>query len=131
MNDKDFQLNLVGVAAPRSGTTWIAKCLNEHPEICMSSVKEPHFFHYDSRYHQGLPYLLKQFQHYNQEKIRGEWSNMYLYSKETARRLCRHNPELKIIMCLRGPIERAYSQYLNRRYNASIMPFYSFRYIIN
>src|SRR3989344_296283 len=130
MADRNFQLDFIGVAAPRSGTTWIAKCLGEHPEICMSSVKEPHFFHYDSRYHQGLPYLLKQFQHYNNEKLKGEWSNMYLYSRATTERLRQHNPNMRIIMCLRDPIEPAYSQHLNRRYNARIMPFHRFRYIV-
>jgi len=128
---ESFRLDFVGVAAPRSGTTWISRCLGEHPQVCVSSVKEPHFFLYDSRYNQGLSYLTKQFKHYNNEKIKGEWSNLYLYSKEAALRIRKHNPDAKIIMCLRNPIERAYSQYLNRKYNASIMPLYSFKYIVD
>lgn len=34
----------VGVGAPRSGTTWLADRLGEHPQIAMSPVKEMHWF---------------------------------------------------------------------------------------
>lgn len=129
---ESFKLDFIGVAAPRSGTTWISRCLGEHPDICVSSTKEPHFFLYDSRYNQGISWLIKrQFEHYNNEKTKGEWSNMYLYSKEAAMRIKEHNPNIKILICLRNPIDRAYSQYLNRKYNASIMPLYSFKYIVD
>lgn len=128
---ENFKLDFVGVAAPRSGTTWISRCLGEHPDICVPVNKEPHFFLYDSRYHQGLPYLQKLFPHYHNKKLKGEWSNMYLYSREAAARIKEHNPDIKILMCLRDPVERAYSQYLNRKYNASIMPLYSFKHIVD
>lgn len=126
-----FKLDFIGIATPRGSTTWISQCLSEHPDVCVSSVKEPHFFLYDSRYNQGMPRLMKQFKHCGDKKIKGEWSNLYLYSKETALRIRKHNPDVKIIMCLRNPIERAYSQYINRKHNASIMPLYSFKYIVN
>src|SRR3954466_13452111 len=32
------------VGAPRSGTTSLSTYLKDHPEICFSYVKEPHFF---------------------------------------------------------------------------------------
>ena len=132
MVNKDLKLNFVGVATPRAGTTWISKCLSEHPDVCVLSETEPHFFLYDNRYNQGISWLAKRFKHCGvKEKIKGEWSNLYLYSEKAALRIKKHNPDAKIIMCLRNPALRAHSQYINRKYNATIMPFYSFRYIVN
>ena len=32
------------VGAPRCGTTSLSRYLKDHPEVCFSRVKEPHFF---------------------------------------------------------------------------------------
>src|SRR3954447_12359524 len=32
------------VGAPRCGTTFLARHLKNHPDVCFSKVKEPHFF---------------------------------------------------------------------------------------
>src|SRR5262245_17289692 len=32
------------VGAPRCGTTTLASFLQQHPDVCFSAVKEPHFF---------------------------------------------------------------------------------------
>ena len=32
------------VGAPRCGTTTIASWLQQHPDVCFSAVKEPHYF---------------------------------------------------------------------------------------
>src|SRR5262245_36806086 len=32
------------VGAPRCGTTSLAGFLQDHPDVCFSSVKEPHYF---------------------------------------------------------------------------------------
>ena len=32
--------NFIGIGAPKSGTTWLAKCLGEHPDVFMAPVKE-------------------------------------------------------------------------------------------
>ena len=56
MNQKNrnFKVDFIGIGAPRCGTTWIAKCLSEHPQICLSSVKETDFF--GKYYRKGLSY---------------------------------------------------------------------------
>ena len=35
------------VGAPRCGTTTLASFLQQHPQVCFSAVKEPHFFSRD------------------------------------------------------------------------------------
>ena len=44
------------VGAPKAGTTSLHYYLNEHPEILMSSVKEPNFFSDKEITNQGLYY---------------------------------------------------------------------------
>ena len=45
-------------------------------------------------------------------KIKGEASVSYLYSKDAAKNIYSFNPESKIIIILRNPIERAFSHFL-------------------
>lgn len=46
------------------------------------------------------------------EKAIGEASTSYMYSQNAAREIYRYNPDAKIIMSLRNPVQRAYSHYL-------------------
>jgi hypothetical protein len=39
----------IGLGAARSGTTWLARRLDEHPEIFVSPIKEMHWFDADRR----------------------------------------------------------------------------------
>ena len=32
--------SFIGIGAPRAGTTWLFRCLREHPEVFMAEVKE-------------------------------------------------------------------------------------------
>jgi len=54
----------------------------------------------------------KLFEKSNHYKIRGEASTSYLYSKSAAENIYNYNPEAKIIVILRNPMERAFSHYL-------------------
>jgi hypothetical protein len=46
------------------------------------------------------------------ERVVGELSTGYLYSSRAAENLSRFNPDAKIVMILRQPVERAYSHFL-------------------
>jgi hypothetical protein len=43
---------LIGIGAQKAGTTWIARYLDDHPEVFMSPIKELHFF--DARHRPDL-----------------------------------------------------------------------------
>jgi Sulfotransferase family len=49
MENKQALPNFFIVGAPKSGTTSLYHCLDQHPEIYMSPVKEPSFFASDIR----------------------------------------------------------------------------------
>jgi hypothetical protein len=110
------------VGAPKSGTTSLHYYLNEHPEILMSSVKEPDFFSDKEIVDQGLYYGTSRintsqkyhnlFSDNKDEKIFGESSVSYLFYPEVPKRIKEYNTEAKIIIMLRNPVDRAFSHYL-------------------
>ena len=56
---------------------------------------------------------LKLFQNVKEEKAIGEASVLYLWSKTAAENIFSRIPDAKIVMILRDPAERAFSQYLH------------------
>lgn len=54
---------------------------------------------------------VKLFKNVKNEKVIGEFSVIYLFSKVAAKEIYKFNPNSKIIMLLRNPIERAFSHY--------------------
>lgn len=130
-SEERFKLDFVGIGAPRSGTTWIAQCLSEHPDICSSSKKELGFFLYDKVFGRGITHLQGFFSHCVTKRKKGEWTVDYLYSRKAAERIKEHNSDIKILVCLRSPVDRAYSHYLLKKYSASIMPLYGAQYALS
>lgn len=105
-----FRVDFIGVAGMRCGTTWIYRCLAEHPQICFSSQKETCFF--NNNYLRGLEYYKSFFKHCNcDKKIRGEFTPAYYIHEKIAERIRKHFPDVKILACLRNPIERILSHY--------------------
>ena len=100
--------------APKSGTTSLYAHLGKHPEVYVSTVKEPHFF---TAAHDGWPkWGVQTMEEYaalfegGQEcAVRGEGSTWYLYSPHAADAIHRAVPDARFILSLRNPIERAYS----------------------
>ncbi len=52
--NNNFKVDFIGIGAQKAATSWIAKCLIEHPEICLAASKETHFFSDDESFNQGL-----------------------------------------------------------------------------
>lgn len=114
--------NFFIVGQMKSGTTALHGFLNQHPEIFMSNFKEPHFFcsdfHLESDRHHGkrLFFDFRQESSYLQlfakaktEKIVGEATANYLYSRVAAEKIHNFNPDAKIIILLREPAQYLYS----------------------
>ncbi|MFQ6082954.1 MAG: sulfotransferase domain-containing protein [Candidatus Aminicenantia bacterium] len=132
------------VGAARSGTTTIYSYLSKHPKIFMPKQKEPMFF---CAYGQGPFYVdlktkkkalfivselkeyLKLFRSADNTQLIGEASTWYLYHYQlTIQNLKKIYGEkvndLKIIIILRNPVERAWSHYsLKKRYGEEQLEF--------
>lgn len=128
-------------AAPRSGTTSLFNYLLQHPQIAMSHKKEPAYFHFAyprpdfeelARQH-GPGHLAQSIAHYDRTRsgavteqneyeslwpepdsarTRGEATPTYMYDTNALDLIRESNPSAKLILLLRNPVDRAYSQYL-------------------
>jgi hypothetical protein len=114
--------NLFLVGAAKAGTTSVYDELAKHPAIYMSPMKEPHYF---SRIQPSperaafFPHITDEddykalFHGATDERLVGEASTSYLWDAEAAARIHSVAPEASILIMLRNPVERAYSQYWN------------------
>ena len=111
MPDPDFII----IGAPRCGTSVFYRLLCRHPKIKYVPKKEIHFF--DWNHERGLEWYLSQFGHVPEERIVGEATPRYLAHPEVPERMVRVLPDVKLIVLLRNPVDRAYSHYhlLRRR----------------
>ena len=121
------------IGAMKSATTTLHTILNKHPDVFIPNG-EPHFFdmdnffehndfnHYDKLndkwYSSFDEQLIKtRFDEYHnlfknhKNKIKGEDSTVYLASKKALKRISLQKKEIKIIVMLRNPTSRAYSNY--------------------
>lgn len=97
------------IGATKSATSWLHLCLSKHPELEMVS-NETYFFskHFDK----GIRHLRGYSAAYTGQKLFGDYSNDYLgYSAQSISNMQQLNPEMKVIACLRNPVDRAYSYY--------------------
>lgn len=120
--------NFLIIGAPRSGTSTLYAALRQHPEIYFSDYKEPWFF---SLIDQKLSYTgpgdnvqkrINNIEEYEElfsgvvnEKAVGEASTLYLQCTRAPITIKRFVPDIKLIIILRNPVERAFSNYKQHR----------------
>ena len=103
----------LGIGVPRGGTTWLHGLLETHPEIYMPSRrKEVRFF--DEHFEKGTQWYEGFFcgpEERGMFRAIGEVSPQYIYCGECPRRISETVPGVRLILMLRHPVDRAYSQY--------------------
>ena len=121
--------NFIIVGVARCGTTSLYHYLNQHPEISLSKIKEPKYF---SSIDLALPQkgvgdhtvhkrIIKDEKKY--DKLYAEFhhhkcvgdasSDCFYYHENVIPRIKEKLGDVKIIVCLRNPVQRAYSAYSN------------------
>ncbi|MCF2947756.1 sulfotransferase domain-containing protein [Paraglaciecola aquimarina] len=106
MNENISPPFFVGIGAQRAGTSWLYSCLKEHPEIFMPR-KEMHFF--DNNYTKGVEWYCNQFSNGSEKHRTGEFTPDYMSNFQALERIANLSKQIKLIVILREPIERAYS----------------------
>lgn len=121
--------NFIIIGAPRSGTTSLYHYLRQHPEIAMSRIKESNYFSYlaaqvEKEYQiepvsgwdvTTRPAYESLFAVNAQTRAIGEATPFYLYVPGVPRQIYLQIPNVKLILILRNPVDRAYSAYLKNR----------------
>ncbi len=119
-------MDFVGIGAARCATTWLARCLGEHPSIHLPRRKELHYFDNDFLFEPALRRLRRAFAGARPGQLRGEITPRYIISPPALERIARHCPGVRILVSLRDPVERAFSQFLYLRYNLKREPLREF-----
>lgn len=95
--------------ASKAATTWLAKCLAEHPDIYIPPIINTEFF--TENYRRGAKWYSNKFKSAEESQIRGEKSTSYMVAPAAARRIHRWNKSCEMLFVLRNPVDRAYSHY--------------------
>ena len=119
------KIDFIGIGAAKCATTWLYRCLIEHPDICGPQIKEVNYFltkkhplyteeEFENRkmlFKNGLESYLNFFSHCSENSIKGEISVSYMSDPGSAKKIHETFPDVKIIAVLRDPVKRAHSFY--------------------
>jgi hypothetical protein len=112
--------NFLVIGSQKAGTTSLYNILKEHPQVFMAEKKEVNFFFLDSEFRKGIEHYQKFFSDISPGKIAcGEASPGYICHPLAPARIKEYLPNVKLILTVRNPIERAYSQYWDNRMTLS------------
>jgi hypothetical protein len=121
------------MGAPKAGTTALHAALAQHPQLYLSPVKEPKFYLCDGRppsrstqqgpgdAHSAREWIWRRdryealFDAAPAGSLRGESTPFYLYDAEAQRRIHADVPRAKLLVVLRDPVDRAYSNWMHLR----------------
>ncbi len=115
--EKFSKPNFIIFGTVKGGTTSLYNYLTLHPSILPAIQKEVHFFNRNHIFRQGLKWYLAHFPQIpqNLNLISGEASPNYMYFPQAGKRVFQCLPEVKLILILRNPIDRAISHYYMAR----------------
>lgn len=102
--------NFLYIGPDKAGSTWLFRALSWHPQVYVTPAKDLYFF--DRYFDHGLDWYRRQFRGARDEAVVGEISHDYLYSPEAAERIATFLPDARLMVCLREPVDRAFSAYL-------------------
>ena len=105
--------DFLGIGTQKGGTTYLYELLKRHPQVFLAEPKEQHFF--SLHWQRGADWYRRQFASAAESQICGEITPYYLFHPEVPARIQSLLPNVKLIVLLRDPVERALSQYFHSR----------------
>ncbi len=101
------------IGAQKSATTFMQGCLKAHPEVFipegeLADFEDPQYAHFE------IDQFKQHFAPGQDASAVGLKRPSYLHEPEVPERLAHHLPDLKLIVALRDPIERAISAYFHQ-----------------
>jgi len=119
--------------APKAGTTALHAALATHPGLYLSPVKEPKYYLTDGRppprsrqrgpgdAHSAGEWVWRREQYLGlfaaapEDAVRGESTPFYLYDRAAHARLAADVPDVKVVVVVRDPVDRAWSNWVHLR----------------
>ena len=120
MNGSAVLPNFLIIGAEKAATTWLARCLAEHPSVFVPPEKEIFFF--SSRFSRGRGWYASHFRDWSGEPRVGEATPVYLGHPDAPERIRATLGEIDLIVSLRHPVDRAYSAYWHNLRQGRLSP---------
>lgn len=106
--------NFLCIGAPKSGTTSLYDVLKQHKDVFLPSFKEPHFFDSDESWNKGVAWYQSSYYAKASHQCVGDFTPTYLSNNLAPGRIQEVlGNQVKFVVILRNPIDRAYSHYLH------------------
>ncbi|MEM1260746.1 MAG: sulfotransferase domain-containing protein, partial [Bacteroidota bacterium] len=112
------------IGAMKSGTSSLLEYLVDHPQIKKGKEKEIHFF--DKYFSKGVEWYETQFpkKEENSDFLTGEATPAYLLFPSIPKKVYELYPDVKLIVILRNPVDRAFSNHkMNLRNGKNVASF--------
>ena len=103
--------NFCYVGTSKAGSTWLFNALALHPDVYLAPSKGLYYF--DQHFDNGQEWYLSHFTDADGHRAVGEISHSYLSSEPVPARIAALNPAMRLLVCLREPVDRAFSDYLD------------------
>lgn len=114
------RVGAIGLGAQKCASSWIHSVAGSHPEIGVSTPKELDFFSY--YFDRGYRWYESHFDKDATRTVRFESSPSYFHDPRAPGRARAYNPDLKIVLLLRDPVKRAFSNHLHEIIKGHIDP---------
>jgi hypothetical protein len=99
------------IGPDKTGSTWLYQMFRQHPDCHVPDLKDIYFF--DRFYTRGLDWYFSLFDGAAPDtRAVGELSHDYLFSPVAAERIANDLPGVRLLTCLRDPVQRTFSHYL-------------------
>lgn len=103
--------DFIMIGAQKSGTTSFFTYLTQHPQVLKNPLNYKELYFFNTYYERGLNYYHHFFPLNWRRGLVGEATTTYLHSLEAPARIARDIPNVKLLLTLRDPVERAISHY--------------------
>ena len=117
------------IGAPKAGTTALHAALAQHPDVFVSTPKEPKYWLCDDAppphwrgpgdRHSQQEWVWRRedyaglFADAPEGSLRGESTPFYLWSRGAHRRIAEGLPDIRLVAVVRDPVDRAYSNWMH------------------
>ena len=115
MNYKLVMPSFLVLGTQKGGTTTLHKLLKQDNRIFLPECKEVHYF--SIYFNKGTKWYSSNFKDSTSSQLCGEITPYYLFHPDSAIRIKKILPKVKLIVLLRDPVERALSQYFHAKRN--------------
>lgn len=112
------RVDFIVAGVQKAGTTALHDFLAQHPQVALLRDQALHFFDKEEHFAAAAPdygILHGNFKAPWRWRAAGEVTADYLYYPRALNRIAQYNPEMKLVISLRNPTERAFSQWNMRR----------------